>query len=152
MIQRTSTAFSIVLLFASVASGAQQEKKFPLKPGEWQITSRASGGNGKATEHLFCLTDATWQKSLVMNPNCTIQNLNINSGGLDYAVTCQSNSASMKGKFLFVFDGMMHMSGTGTFEAVSNGKFSTVHSETDFHWKSATCGPADENLRPAQTH
>jgi hypothetical protein len=79
-------ALSVVAWIAGVACQAQD--KFPLRPGEWALTSPGAGSDPM----LFCLNDEMWQKALKQNPVCTIQELKVTSGGITYSVDCPAKS------------------------------------------------------------
>jgi hypothetical protein len=141
------TALSILVLTAAICCSAQQ--KFPLRPGEWSMTSQDSGAG--STEFLYCLNDQMWQKALTQNPVCTITQLNITSSGATYYLTCPMKTFQMKGPVTLTFDGMQHMTGKAVVNMTFNGKTSTSTSLTDYKWKSPTCSSEDMNLRSGKT-
>jgi hypothetical protein len=54
----------------------------------------------------------------------------------------------MTGDFKIVFDGMTHMTSSGSMTISFNGKTNQMNSTSDFHWKGPVCDPnADINLR-----
>jgi hypothetical protein len=132
---------------ATAVSSAQE--KFPLRPGEWQVTSPSVVPNQPPIVQLYCLNDALWSKTLVKNHFCTITNYALWSGGASYNLSCSMKTFQMKGKVLITFDGMTHMIGQGSFtmDTVKSG-VSQSNSQTDYRWMSATCNPnTDLNLK-----
>jgi|HubBroStandDraft_6_1064221.scaffolds.fasta_scaffold91207_3 hypothetical protein len=61
----------LVLLVAGVGVAQQG---FPLRPGDWESTTK-SGGSGEPTMIHFCLNNETWIKALTQVPACTIRQL-----------------------------------------------------------------------------
>jgi hypothetical protein len=139
------TALSVAVLMTTAYCSAQQ--KWPLRPGEWVMTSSDSG----STTFLYCLNDEMWQKALTQNPVCTIQSLSISPMGASYFMNCPMKSFQMKGPVTLTFDGMQHMTGKAVLEMTVNGKTTTATSLADYHWKSATCSPDDMNMHTRKT-
>jgi hypothetical protein len=134
------------LFLASLACSAQQ--KFPLRPGEWtaSITSQVAGA--QPITMLYCMNDETWQKAISGNASCAMKNLILTPMGGSYSVDCSSSAAHMTGDFKVVFDGMTHMTSSGSINMTMNGNAIHKSSTADFHWKGPTCNPAaDINLR-----
>jgi hypothetical protein len=139
------TAASMIALFAAASCSAQH--KFPLRPGEWVMTSPDAG----STTFLFCLNDEMWEKALTQNPICTIQQLTLTANGASYSMNCPAKTFQMKGPVTLTFDGPEHMTGKAVLDMTINGKTSTTTSLSDYHWKSATCSPNDMNMRSFKT-
>jgi hypothetical protein len=144
---RNLAAISLVSLFASVASA----QHFPLKPGEWEMTSTPAPGQPPMTL-LFCFNDEMWTKGLSQNPGCTIQNLSVNAAGASYNVDCPMRTFQMKGTVTLSFDGITHMTGKGSLDFTVNGKTTHSNTQSDYRWKQSTCSPEDMNLRPHPAH
>jgi hypothetical protein len=140
-------AFCLIAFLATAICPAQQ--KFPLRSGEW--TSTTPDPTHKSQQPftlLFCMNDATWTKALNGNPTCSMQQLNITASGGSYSMSCSSQAFQMKGDFRLTFDGMTHMTTTGSIDTTANGKTTHMDSTSDFRWKSPTCDPSvDMNLR-----
>jgi len=144
-------AMAVIVLMATAVSSAQQ--KFPLRPGEWTATTPAMTPNDQPMTMLFCMNDETWTRALGGNPSCQIQQLNINSSGGSYFLSCPAKTFQMTGHVTLTFDGMTHIVSKGSFDTTVNGKATHMDSTTDFRWKGPTCDPnADVNLRYRQTH
>jgi hypothetical protein len=140
-------ALCLIILTAGDTCTAQQ--KFPLRNGEWTSTvPDPTNPAGQPMTMLFCMNDQTWAKALNHNAACTIQAFNVTSGGGSYSMVCNGKAFQMKGNFKLTFDGMTHMTSSGTLEMTMGGKTSQMVATTDFRWKSATCNPnVDMNLR-----
>jgi hypothetical protein len=140
-------ALCLIALMATVGGSAQQ--KFPLRSGEWTATTPdPTNTSQQPMTMLFCMNDATWTKAINGNPRCTMQQLNITSSGGSYSMTCAGQAFQMKGSFKLTFDGMTHMTTSGSIDTTANGKTSHMDSTTDFRWKGPTCNPSvDMNLR-----
>jgi hypothetical protein len=130
------------------------QQKFPLRPGEWESTTKnsAAGGKDQAMTSLFCLNDEHWEKALNQNPSCKLQILNATSSGSTYTFDCPAKSFQVNGKVDLTYDGMQHMVGKGSIQMTVNGTTSNSESVSDWRWKNATCGPNDMNMRPALSH
>jgi hypothetical protein len=136
-----------IILMANSISSAQE--KFPLRSGEWQVTSPSAVPNQPPIVQLYCLNDDLWAKTLVRNHSCTITDYALTSAGASYHMSCSMKTFQMKGKVSIVFDGMTHMVGQGSFtmDTVKSG-VSHSDSQTDYRWLSATCNPStDVNLK-----
>jgi Protein of unknown function (DUF3617) len=131
-----------ILAMVAVPSCCFAQQKFPLRPGEWALTSPDGGSDPM----MFCLNDEMWQKALTRNPVCTIQELKITSGGITYFMNCPTKSFQMKGSVTLTFDGMEHMTGKALLDTTVNGKTTTGSSLTDYRWRNSKCGPNDINL------
>jgi hypothetical protein len=140
-------ALCLAALMAVAACSAQH--KFPLRSGEWTSTTPdPTHRSAQPMSMLFCMNDATWTKALNGNPTCSKQQLNINSSGGSYSLSCSGQVFQMKGNFKIVFDGMTHMTSSGSIDTTYNGKTTHMDSTSDFHWKGPTCNPnVDMNLR-----
>ena len=144
--QKWSSIFLLALMAAAVASAQQ---KFPLRSGEWTLsTSDPMGAAGQSAGVLFCLNDELWTKALTQNPSCTISQLTLNAGGGSYLLDCPMKSLQMKGNVKLTFDGTTHMIGNAALEVTIKGKTTHMDSTSDFRWKGPTCDPnADMNLK-----
>ena len=138
---------AVMLVALTAVSSAQT--KFPLRSGEWDATSSdMSPVTGKPLTMLFCMNDETWAKALNGNPTCSFQQFNLTSSGATYSLSCPGKSFQMTGSFKVVFDGMTHMTSTGSMDITMNGKPMHKDSTVYFHWKGPTCDPnADLNLK-----
>jgi hypothetical protein len=135
------TAVTMIALIAAASCSAQH--KFPLRPGEWVMTSPDAG----STTFLFCLNDEMWEKALTQNPVCTIQQFSVTASGASYYMNCPAKSFQMKGPVTLTFDGLQHMTGKAVLDMTVNGKTTTSTSLSDYQWKGATCSPNDLNMR-----
>jgi hypothetical protein len=148
---KLAVAFTFVSLLAATASA----QHFPLKPGEWEVSTTATTAatpDQSPTTVLFCFTDDSWTKALSQNPSCTIQNLSVTATGASYNVDCPFKTMQMKGTVSLSFDGMTHMTGKGSLDFTVNGKTTHSDSHTDYHWKQSQCSPNDMNLRQHAAH
>ncbi len=146
----TFPKFTTCVLFAlmtTAAASAQQH--FPLRPGEWTETaSTINPVTGKPITMLMCMNEETWAKALSGNPTCALKNFTFTPLGGTYSLACSGKSMQMTGEFKVVFDGMTHMTSSGTMMISFNGKTNTMSSSADFRWKGPTCDPnADMNLK-----
>ena len=139
------TAVSAITLFTGASCYAQH--KFPLRPGEWVMTSPDMG----STTFLYCLNDEMWEKALTQSPVCTVQQLAVTASGASYYMNCPTKSFQMKGPVTLTFDGPQHMTGKAVLDVTVSGKTTTSTSLTDYHWKDATCSPDDMNMHPRKT-
>jgi hypothetical protein len=148
-VDMTSLKWSALCLIALMASVGSAQQKFPLRSGEWTATTPDPTHTGQQQmTMLFCMNDATWTKAINGNPRCTMEQLNIASSGGSYSLTCSGQAFQMKGSFKMTFDGMTHMTTSGSIDTTANGKTSHMDSTVDFHWKGTTCNPnVDMNLR-----
>lgn len=136
----------LTLLMAPALCSAQQ--KFPLQPGEWTATVTSQAAGAQPMTMLYCMNDETWQKAISGNASCAMRNLTLTPAGGSYSVDCSTNNAHMTGDFKVVFDGMTHMTSSGTINMTFNGNAIHRTSTADFRWKGPSCNPAaDMNLR-----
>jgi hypothetical protein len=138
-----------VALFALMATAAASAQHFPLRSGEW-TSSTANPGNpsGQPITMLMCMNDETFAKALAGNPTCALKNFTLTPLGGTYSLACSGKSMQMTGDFKIVFDGMTHMTSSGSMAITFNGKTNTMNSTSDFRWKGPVCDPnADINLR-----
>jgi hypothetical protein len=143
------TGLSAIAFVATSLCTAQQ--KFPLRPGEWNVTMSAAGSQNAPMVLPFCLNDETWQKALNQNPSCTVQQFTTTSTGTSYTLDCNTKTYQMSGKVKITFDGMEHMIANSSIDMTMNGKITHLTSQVDYRWKGATCSPNDMNLRPRKT-
>jgi len=146
----TFPKFATVALFAlltTAAASAQQH--FPLRSGEWtSTTSQTSQVTGKPITMLMCMNDETFTKALSGNPTCSLKNFILTPVGGSYSLACSGKNMQMTGDFKIVFDGMTHMTSSGSMTISFNGKTNQMNSTSDFRWKGPVCDPnADINLR-----
>jgi len=134
-----------MVLIATSLCSAQQ--KFPLRPGEWETTLPAVNAQDTPLIVYYCLNDELWLKAFTQMPSCTIQNFNMTSKGATYTLDCDMKMYRMNGKVVMTFDGMEHMTASGSIDMTMNGKTTHSNSMTDYRWKNATCSPNDLNLR-----
>lgn len=134
-------AGAIVILTAQLAAAQQ---KFPLRSGEWETTTTASG---QSATLLYCLNDDLWTKSLTQDPSCKVSQLVVTSSGASYHLDCDMKVFQMKSNIVMTFDGKEHMTAKGLTEITMNGKTTSTTSAVDYRWKSSTCSPNDMNLR-----
>ena len=121
---------------------------FPLRPGDWEVTTTSTGGRPIA-QH-FCYTNETWAKGLTQNPLCTIQQLTVTAAGMHYNLACTMKTAEIKGPVDVTFDGMEHMTGKASMATTVGGKTTTSQTVTDSRWKAMACTAADVNMKPKQ--
>jgi hypothetical protein len=140
-------ALCLIAFMTAAACLAQQ--KFPLRSGEWTASiPDAAHPGGPPMTMLYCMNDETWTKALNHNPSCSISQLNLTSSGGSYSVSCAGNGMQMKGDFKMTFDGMTHMTTSGSMDITYNGQTHRSQATVDFHWKGPTCNPnVDMNLR-----
>jgi hypothetical protein len=119
-------------------------QKFPLRQGEWTVTTQGAG----LEPMLFCLTDELWQKALTQSSVCTIHEFKMSSSGATYGLDCPAKAFQMKGTVALTFDGMEHMTAKALIDMTVDGKTTSAPSTQDYRWKSSTCSAADMNLRP----
>jgi hypothetical protein len=141
------TTLAIFALMTTAAASAQQH--FPLRSGEWTATtSQTSQVTGKPITMLMCMNDEMFAKALAGNPTCALKNFTLTPLGGSYSLACSGKSMQMTGDFKIVFDGMTHMTSSGSMTISFNGKTNQMNSTSDFHWKGPVCDPnADINLR-----
>lgn len=144
------TAFAAIALMGAAAASAQQ--KFPLRSGEWAVTTSVAGSDDAPTPLLYCFNDEIWQKALTQDPLCSVQQFNLTSSGASYALSCSSKFFQMAGHVILTFDGMEHMTAKGKIDMTMSGKTTTSLTQSDYHWKGGTCSPNDMNLRPKRTN
>jgi hypothetical protein len=128
------------------------QQKFPLRPGEWNVTMATPGSQDAPMVMPFCLNDETWQKALNQLPSCNIQNFNSSSTGVNYTLDCNLSTYRMTGKVVITFDGMEHMVANGSIDMIMNGTTTHSTSHVDYRWKGATCSPNDMNLKVRRSH
>jgi hypothetical protein len=126
----------------SAAASCSAQHKFPLRPGEWTLTSPDPG----SSPLLFCLNDQKWEEALTQNPVCTIQQLTVTASGASYYLNCLGKSFQMKGRVDLTFDGMQHMTGKAVIDMTIHEKTSTTTTLEDYRWKSASCSSSDLNM------
>ena len=131
-------------LLAAAAASAQQ--KFPLRQGEWKLTTPDPTQPNQPFVLNYCLNDQTWARSL-SNSTCTASNLTRTATGLTYNLTCNMKTLQMSGTGIWTFDGMEHISVKSVTTVTMNGKSNTNTTTADFRWKAAACSPNDLNLR-----
>jgi len=137
---------SAMLLCGSAVCGGQQnqQQKFPLRQGEWEI-SIPLGGSPVVLQ--VCLNDELWTKALTQNPSCSIQDLTVTASAVTYSVDCPSPTVEMKGKVQMTFDGKEHMVAKSNVQISRGGQVSTTTQTIDYRWKAAACNPNDLNLQ-----
>lgn len=140
------TALGAAVLAAAGVCPAQQQQRFPLQPGEWEVSTTAQGSREPVVLRV-CLNDDLWTRALSPSPKCSIQGLNVTAKGVSYVSTCPSSTSEMKSTVEITFDGKDHMVAKGTSEIVADGNKSTIKSLADYRWKNPTCNPSDVNLK-----
>lgn len=138
-------ALGVMALVSIQVCSAQN--KFPLRSGEWEATISAPGSESSPVTMLYCLNDALWQKALTQDPQCTIQQLTITSGGGGYTMDCEMKVFQMKGKVDLIFDGLEHMTAKGRVDITMNGKTTSSATAAEYRWKGPTCSQNDANLK-----
>jgi hypothetical protein len=58
----------------------------------------------------------------------------------------------IKGTVKLTFDGMTHMTATGSIDTAFNGKVIHSDTQTDYRWKGSACSPNDASLRQDKAH
>ncbi len=152
-------------------------EKFPLKPGEWDATYKGSGPMARSIKEYFCLNDETWADLLTrVDDGCSVQ-LSLSASGVVATEECKivrgfnmqiaagtstitTNQDETTGRIEINFDGMVHMTGHGSFDT-DNRTFRTdaagvnqiahrgpFHSDiqTDYRWKKDQCSKKDKTL------
>lgn len=140
---RTFAALSLSLLFATAATA----QRFPLKPGEWEMTSDSVAPGQMPMAILFCFKDDLWAKALSQRPECSVQNVTLSETGATYDIDCPLKNFHMSGAFHLTFDGMTHMTSKGTLNFDVNGQSMYTNTQSDFHWRQTDCKPEDVNLK-----
>lgn len=137
-----------VLLAAAAAASAtcQTEQKFPLRQGEWEVSTLLHGASQPIVLHV-CLNDTLWTKALSQTPDCSIQGLRVWAKGVNYSTQCPAKN--MKANVELTFDGKEHMTGKASIDATLNGTATAAVSLVDYRWKNAICGVDDVNLMHA---
>jgi uncharacterized protein DUF3617 len=146
----TFPKFTTLALFALMTTAvASAQQHFPLRSGEWTATTSATSQvTGKPITMLMCMNDETFAKALAGNPTCALKNFVLTPLGGAYSLACSGKSMQMAGDFKIVFDGMTHMTSSGSLSMTFNGKTNQMSSTSDFRWKGPVCDPnADINLR-----
>ena len=143
-------ALGLMALAAIQVCSAQN--KFPLRSGEWEAKMSVPGSQGSSVTMLYCLNDALWQKALTQDPQCSIQQLVITSGGGSYTMDCDMKSFQMKGKVDLIFDGLEHMTAKGQIDLTMSGKTTRSSTVAEYRWKGANCSPDDANLKPKKAN
>lgn len=140
---------TLAVMFVALTAVSSAQSKFPLRSGEWTSTTPdPTRPGGQPMTMLFCMNDETWTKALNGNPSCSMQQFNLTSSGASYSVSCPGKAFQMTGSFKVAFDGMTHMTSSGSIDMTVNGKTSHTDATSDFRWKGPTCDPAvDMNLR-----
>jgi hypothetical protein len=136
---------SAILATASVCP-AQQQQKFPLLPGEWEVSTTAEGAKEPVVLRV-CLNDDLWTRSLAPSPKCSIEGLNVTAKGVSYVSDCPTATYDLKSTVEITFEGRDHMVAKGLSEVTSDGNKSTLKSVADYRWKGPTCNPNDVNLK-----
>jgi len=145
----TLSKWPALCLLALMAAAVCSAQHFPLRSGEWtSATPNPMSPNSPPMNMLFCMDDATWTKALKGSPTCSLQQLSISSSGGSYSLVCNGAHLQMVGKFKLTFDGMTHMTSSGSIDTTFNGKTMHADATTEFHWKGPVCDPnTDVNLR-----
>jgi hypothetical protein len=133
------------VLFSAAAFG-QDLQKFPLRPGEWEVTIPFASTKEAPAILRLCLNDQLWLQALAQNPTCTVQNLAIGAKGGSYTLDCPTGVADTKVKMELSFDGKEHMVAKGNFEVNQNGATSHSVHTLDYRWKDPDCKPDDVNI------
>ena len=137
---------SLVLLMAlaSGALGQAPQQKFPLKQGEWEVSTLLHSATQPIVLHV-CLNDELWTKALTQSPKCTIQSLSVWAKGVSYTMECPEKN--LKGKVELSFDGKERMSGKASIDATINGTVVNSKSFVEYRWKNPSCAADDLNLK-----
>ena len=142
---QTRTGWVVAGLLMLVAAGVCADPHgFPLRPGDWEI-STTPGVNGEPLVTRLCFTNETWLRGLTQNPSCKIEDISVTSKGMHYVVNCAMRTIEMKGPVDITFDGMEHMTGKASLSMTRNGKTTTSESASDYRWKQDACTSADLN-------
>jgi len=165
---------------ASVAAQPQTpvepvRERFPLKPGEWEAIYKGSGPMARPIKEYLCLNDETWADLLTrVDDGCSIH-LSSSATGLVATEECKivrgynmqiaagtstitTNQDETTGRIEINFDGMVHMTGNGTFDTDNRtfrrdvaginqiGHSGPFHSDiqTDYRWKKDQCSKKDK--------
>jgi Protein of unknown function (DUF3617) len=131
--------------FFAAAGSAQQ--KFPLKPGEWTMSTPDPTDPSHPVELNLCLTDATWASALSKSASCVVSNLKTTASGLSYSFACTGKQMQISGSGTWTYDGMEHIIAKATSTMTMGGKTMTSTSPGDYRWKASACSPNDMNLR-----
>jgi hypothetical protein len=146
--RKTPNAACALLAFVCLLSAAASHaQKFPLRQGEWTITTPDPSDASHPFVLNYCMNDQTWEHTLSKSSGCTVSDLSMTATGLSYSLSCQEHTMQMTGKGVWTFDGMEHIAAKTVMTITMNGKTNTVTSQGDFRWKGATCNPNDINLR-----
>jgi hypothetical protein len=129
-----------------VITGVCNAQGFPLKPGDWELTSKVPG-TAEPFVTRFCLNNETWQKALTQDPACKVQNFSQNSKGATYVMDCSANTVQIKGSVEILFDGMEHMVAKASISMTTGGKTTSSQSTSDYRWKNSACSAADVNMK-----
>jgi hypothetical protein len=143
-------ALATVFVFASLlpsATSTWAQQKFPLRPGEWTMTTPNPSDPKNPFVLNFCLNDQTWGRALSQNPICTISNVKITAIGASYNLACNEKSLQMTGTGTWAFDGMEHIAVKTVMMITTGGKTTPSTTTGDFRWKATACSPNDVNLR-----
>ena len=138
------SAFVSLVLATGVVCFAQE--KFPLKPGEWEVSTMLEGASQPLALRV-CFNDEEWTRALTQSSACNIQDLKVSSKGVQYSMDCPSAIYAMKGRVELTFDGKEHMTGRGYIDATTNGKTTNSTTMVDYRWKAPVCSPNDVNLK-----
>lgn len=156
------TSLSALLLSATAVCQQQQappqpapapqaeQQKFPLRPGEWEVSIPIGGPKETPALLRVCLNDELWTKALTQNPACSLQDLKITSKGINYTMDCSTPTAQMKGNVEMFFDGKEHMIARGTTQVTQNGSTAHGTQSLDYRWKNADCKPDDINIQQSK--
>ena len=138
------------LLFGSVllsASTGWTQQKFPLRQGEWTMTTPDPTNPSQPLTLNICMNDQAWSRAVTPNSICAVSNLNITASGLTYSFTCKGSTLQMSGTGNWKFDGMEHIAATAVTNYTIGGKPTTQATKGDYRWKQTACNPNDVNLR-----
>ena len=156
-------------------------EKFPLKPGEWEASYKGSGPMARRIKEYFCLKDETWADLLTRVDDGCSTHLSTSGSGLVATEECKvvkgfnmqiaagtstitTNQDETTGRIEIIFDGMVHMTGNGSFDTDGRtfrrdaagikqiGHDGPFHSDilTDYRWKKDQCGKKDRTAPPKQ--
>jgi hypothetical protein len=128
-----------------------QQQKFPLRPGEWEVSIPIGGPKESPALLRVCLNDDLWTKALTQNSACSLKELHVTSKGINYIMDCSTVEAKMTGSVDMVFEGKEHMVARGTTEVMKNGTTAHGTQSIDYRWKNADCRPDDVNIRAAKS-
>jgi hypothetical protein len=145
-----SALLGFVVFLSTSATWAQQ--KFPLRQGEWTMTTPDPTDPDHPMVMNFCLNDEAWSRALSPNSTCIVSDFKFNPNGATYNFTCKGASMQMSGAGTWTFDGMEHIVAKTVMTMTIGGKTKTSPAQGDFRWKKPACDPNDVNLRARQPH